>query len=214
MYQLNMEEQIVHEKINGTVERCFKDRKEIVHLERLFQDRIKGAMGLKVRGISATTESFSLWLADEKNKRGLRIYLTHSQYGNTFKLTATEVIFRESKSQIVEVEKDFEKRLEEARKKGDTEEEKSLIESCQQYQEWEKEHQENKKKKAEKGKRAKAIRQEKEVASLVNDMRVEQKITESVQRLTPEERRKVKKTIDKMRVNQFVKPQPESKAQN
>lgn len=112
MQKIDLEEKLVHEKINGTIERCFKDRREIMHFERLFQDRVKGAIGLSIIGICATTNGFVLHCADKKLERGMRIFLTHSQYGNTFRLTATEVIFRDTRD--IKWKRELEKQIEEA----------------------------------------------------------------------------------------------------
>lgn len=94
MKKLNLKEKNFHERVNGNIEQCFEDHREIIHLERLFEDRVKGAIGLRIIGIKTTSEYFLLLCSDEKNKRAIRIYLTHSQYGDTLRLTATEVIFQ------------------------------------------------------------------------------------------------------------------------
>ena len=66
--RFNLEEQIVHEKVNGTIERGYGDRREIIHLERLFQDRVNGAVGLKIRSIEVAGDSFILLCSDGKKK--------------------------------------------------------------------------------------------------------------------------------------------------
>ena len=120
MKEFNLEEKIVHEQVNGTIERRYNDRREIIHLEKLFNDRVKGAIGMRIRGVKTTAEHFVLFCTDEKIKRGFRIYLTHSQYGNSFRLTATEVIFRDAGTlkNLKTQKKEFEKEIEKAKADG------------------------------------------------------------------------------------------------
>ena len=44
-HMLNREEKIIHERVNGTIEHSYNNRREISHLERLFQDRVKDIIG-------------------------------------------------------------------------------------------------------------------------------------------------------------------------
>lgn len=193
MKEFNLEEKIVHEKVNGTIERCYNDRREIIHLEKLFNDRTKGAIGLRIRGIKITGKYFMLLCSDEKSKRGFRIYLTHSQYGNSFRLTATEVIFRDAGTlkNLKAQKKEFEKEIEKAKADGDEGKVKELErwkqkaeQDIEEYKsgnrqmprEWEEEEEQRKMQK----KRAKAEHLDRELDSLVMDTKLQQLIPEDI----------------------------------
>ena len=168
------EENIAHEKINGTIERQYKDRREIIHLERLFQDRVEGVVGLRIRDIIITSKEFVLFCSDEKNKRAMRIYLTHSQYGNTLRLTATEIVFR-----VPGTKKKWERWIREAKADGDEEKMRFAKENLKQEEQGEPREygpmfDERKEAKLEHKKRVKAIQQDREMDKLVRDTKLEQ----------------------------------------
>jgi hypothetical protein len=120
---LNRAEKIIHGKINGTIEHSYNNRREISHLERLFQDRVKGIVGLKIESIEVDSMSLLLHCTNNKEDRYFRVYLTHSRYGDTFRLSVTEVIYRKAGKlkKIEDTKKHLEAEIENAKAAGNEE---------------------------------------------------------------------------------------------
>lgn len=100
-------------------EKEYHDRTEILKTDFLLQDRIEGIVGMTVEEVFVRSDSFTMLCSDKKNRRGMRIQLARSDYGDYggyLRLSATEIIYK-SEQEKEEWDKKEEARREKLRVK-------------------------------------------------------------------------------------------------